>query len=236
MRKEKRKEQTLPQKSIEFEGRNLLVTEEAAHRALVNVACRRHEHDPLIVAVIDDYSSDWVRNGDQNPDIEWGVGRESRGYPVEGGYPDALRRAGELLVEECDSIENIRAFFGGDTFSDNLKARLPLGGMRYLLTATSEIAADMVLICEAHEHRRYVIGLKEDEARGWATGRPEGDQGVFADIRSFKMAVSLSAVLLRNECDAMSKNGGAPTRIPDPEVSEVRAVLDRSGEGRSPLQ
>lgn len=90
------------------------ITRTSLDSAIVELLCDEHEHEEYIVGRIE------CQKG-------WGVGREDKGYPHDGGtFWEAVEHCANELSEECESlkaIEEVEEFFENEAVPD-LKDRL----------------------------------------------------------------------------------------------------------------
>lgn len=73
-------------------------------------------------------------------------------------------------------------------------------GAKFQVARTSSASATVALQCGMHEHEPFIVGLMEDEARGWVVGRKKAG---YPQDGHFGNAVDHAAELLVEECNAL---------------------------------
>lgn len=190
---------------LEYKDEHFGLTRTSPHSASVQLICGHHEHEEFLVELMEECNDSWVARGDHESNCDWAVGRETRGYPIEGTVAAAMERAADLLLEECSAMRDIQDYFGEDGNLSTTQKAQTLEGRRYLVTKTSTVAARVDADCDEHSHRQYIIGLVEDEAVGWIVGRPDLDSPKYSLGGHFTGAVEQAANLLWRECLSMAE-------------------------------
>ena len=189
----------------QYRGQHFGITRNSLHSASVQLICGNHEHEDFLVNLIDESNYQWVSSGSGDRKSDWAVGRESRGYPLEGDFEAAVEHAADLLLEECSAMRDIEDFFGDEGRMTATGKAVSYEGRQYTVLKKSSTAAQVDAVCNRHSHRHYIIGLVEHEASGWVLGRPESGSGKYVHEGRFAEAVEHAANLLLRECMAMDE-------------------------------
>ena len=85
---------------VSREGHQLNISRTSSDSAEVTLLCGLHEHEPYIVGKIEGETG-------------WGVGRKTSGYTHGDTFLEAVEHSAVMLLEECNAIVQLDAFFAG---------------------------------------------------------------------------------------------------------------------------
>ena len=86
-------------KTHHYKGEEFEVTRTSGGSVTVELECDAHEHQEFIIGLMEEGTVGWV------------VGRKEAGYPFDGDFVQAIERAADLLIEECQTMDQLDVFF-----------------------------------------------------------------------------------------------------------------------------
>ena len=89
-------------KVLTYGGRHFLVRHDSSVSAKVEIHCKEHEHNYLIIGLADSQAAGWIMG---RPDAK------SPKYVHNGPFAEAVEQSANLLLRECLSMNQIERFF-----------------------------------------------------------------------------------------------------------------------------
>lgn len=154
---------------MKYKGVPFTIDRTSPHSAEVRIRCEMHDHDELIIGLMEHETAGWV------------VGRKTAGHRHEGRFRSAVEHAADLLVEECLATDQMDKFFtgvgmrgaGGDEHLLEEQLDEFFGA---LFAALSRVLRDLAVAPPETHHREWILyhlrAFMHDEA-GKHELRPE---------------------------------------------------------------